>query len=169
MHWKWYEEERSGRKLDNIWGKVIPISGKRYVVQTSDRVVERCLLMTTDPGDLVLDPTCGSGATADVAETWGRRWITCDVQRVAIAVRAISPDRESVPMAQHHRRGHRPLRRIQGKDHSKGDRCDARLQHRRRARESDTARGPHRDRQAQSSRMLSVHGPSRSRHTPTCR
>ena len=86
LHWKWYEEERSGRKLDNIWGKVIPISGKRYVVQTSDRVIERCLLMTTDPGDLVLDPTCGSGATADVAETWGRRWITCDVQRVAISV-----------------------------------------------------------------------------------
>ena len=50
------------------------------------KVVERCLLMTTDPGDLVLDPTCGSGTTAYVAEQWGRRWITCDSSRVALAL-----------------------------------------------------------------------------------
>ena len=56
---------------------------KNYVVQTAVKVIERCILMTTDPGDLVLDPTCGSGTTAYVAEKWGRRWITCDTSRVA--------------------------------------------------------------------------------------
>jgi adenine-specific DNA-methyltransferase len=59
---------------------------KVYVVQTNTKVIERCLLMTTDPGDLVLDPTCGSGTTAYVAEQWGRRWITCDSSRVALAL-----------------------------------------------------------------------------------
>lgn len=61
-------------------------SDKQYVVETSTKVIERCLLMTTDPGDLVLDPTCGSGTTAFVAEKWGRRWITCDTSRVAITL-----------------------------------------------------------------------------------
>ncbi len=59
---------------------------KTYVVQTSPVALERCLIMTTDPGDLVLDPTCGSGTTAFVAEKWGRRWITCDTSRVAITL-----------------------------------------------------------------------------------
>jgi adenine-specific DNA-methyltransferase len=59
---------------------------KRYIVETSTRVVERCLLMATDPGDLILDPTCGSGTTATVAEQWGRRWITIDTSRVALAL-----------------------------------------------------------------------------------
>ncbi len=59
---------------------------KIYVVQTNVKVIERCLLMTTDPGDLVFDPTCGSGTTAYVAEQWGRRWITCDSSRVALAL-----------------------------------------------------------------------------------
>jgi adenine-specific DNA-methyltransferase len=59
---------------------------KRYVVETTPKVVERCILMTTDPGDLVLDPTCGSGTTAYVAEQWGRRWITIDTSRVALAL-----------------------------------------------------------------------------------
>lgn len=59
---------------------------KIYVVQTNAKVIERCLLMTTDPGDLVLDPTCGSGTAAYVAEQWGRRWITCDTSRVALAL-----------------------------------------------------------------------------------
>ena len=88
LRWKWYEDERPGQKYDNVWHQVAspPRRSKRYVVQTSDRIIERCMLMTTEPGDLVLDPTCGSGATADVAEIWGRRWITCDVQRVSIAV-----------------------------------------------------------------------------------
>ncbi|MEH2539157.1 site-specific DNA-methyltransferase [Bradyrhizobium sp. AZCC 1699] len=59
---------------------------KVYVVQTSNKVIERCILMTTDPGDLVLDPTCGSGTSAFVAEKWGRRWITCDTSRVAVTL-----------------------------------------------------------------------------------
>ncbi|MEM1185275.1 MAG: DNA methyltransferase [Planctomycetota bacterium] len=59
---------------------------KVYVVQTSQKVIERCLLMTTDPGDAVLDPTCGSGTTAMVAERWGRRWLTCDTSRVSVAL-----------------------------------------------------------------------------------
>jgi adenine-specific DNA-methyltransferase len=59
---------------------------KEYVVETNTKVIERCMLMTTDPGDLVLDPTCGSGTTAYVAEKWGRRWITCDTSRVAITL-----------------------------------------------------------------------------------
>jgi adenine-specific DNA-methyltransferase len=60
--------------------------GKLYVVQTSPKAIERCMLMTTDPGDLVLDPTCGSGTTAVVAESWGRRWITIDTSRVPLAL-----------------------------------------------------------------------------------
>ena len=68
------------------WGDTVGPQEKRYVVQTSDEVVKRCLLMTTDPGDLVFDPTCGSGTTAYVAEQWGRRWITCDTSRVALAL-----------------------------------------------------------------------------------
>ena len=59
---------------------------KTYIVQTNSKVIERCILMTTDPGDLVLDPTCGSGTTAYVAEQWGRRWITIDTSRVALAL-----------------------------------------------------------------------------------
>ncbi len=59
---------------------------KVYVVQTAEKVVERCLLMTTEPGDLVLDPTCGSGTTAFAAEKWGRRWITCDTSRIAVTL-----------------------------------------------------------------------------------
>lgn len=61
-------------------------SEKRYVVETATKVVERCLLMATDPGDLILDPTCGSGTTAFVAEQWGRRWITIDTSRVSLAL-----------------------------------------------------------------------------------
>jgi len=72
--------------LHNLWTDVGGAADKTYVVETTPRVVERCLLMTTDPGDLVLDPTCGSGTTAYVAEQWGRRWITCDTSRVALAL-----------------------------------------------------------------------------------
>ncbi|MBI1902906.1 MAG: site-specific DNA-methyltransferase [Planctomycetia bacterium] len=69
---------------DTKWG--FDASTKSYVVQTNVKVIERCLLMTTRPGDLVFDPTCGSGTTAYVAEQWGRRWITCDTSRVAITL-----------------------------------------------------------------------------------
>ncbi len=70
--------------IDLRWG--FDAGEKRYVVETNPGIIERCLLMTTDPGDLVLDPTCGSGTTAFVAEQWGRRWITCDSSRVALAL-----------------------------------------------------------------------------------
>jgi adenine-specific DNA-methyltransferase len=73
-------------QLDNIWNEQMSEQNKSYVVQTSTKVIERCMLMTTDPGDLVLDPTCGSGTTAFVAEQWGRRWITIDTSRVSIAL-----------------------------------------------------------------------------------
>jgi adenine-specific DNA-methyltransferase len=74
--------------INNKWDDVGAsfMTDKIYVVQTVSRVVQRCLMMTTDPGDLVLDPTCGSGTTAYVAEQWGRRWITCDTSRVAITL-----------------------------------------------------------------------------------
>ncbi|WP_073601648.1 site-specific DNA-methyltransferase [Hydrococcus rivularis] len=71
----------------NNWTDVGSVSSEIiYAVQTVTKVVQRCLLMTTDPGDLVFDPTCGSGTTAYVAEQWGRRWITCDTSRVALAI-----------------------------------------------------------------------------------
>lgn len=69
---------------DTRWG--FDAAQKAYVVETNAKVLTRCVLMTTDPGDLVLDPTCGSGTTAYVAEQWGRRWITCDTSRVAITL-----------------------------------------------------------------------------------
>ncbi|KQX97766.1 DNA methylase [Rhodanobacter sp. Root480] len=75
--------------INNIWRDVLMTGfseDKVYVVQTSQKIVERCLLMATDPGDLVLDPTCGSGTTAIVAEKWGRRWITCDTSRVSVTL-----------------------------------------------------------------------------------
>lgn len=73
-------------KLTNNWSDTVGAFNKVYVVQTNEQVITRCLLMTTDPGDLVLDPTCGSGTTAYVAEQWGRRWITCDTSRVALTL-----------------------------------------------------------------------------------
>jgi adenine-specific DNA-methyltransferase len=75
--------------INNLWSDTIEstfVVQKAYVVQTATKVIVRCLLMTTDPGDLVLDPTCGSGTTAYVAEQWGRRWITCDTSRVSITL-----------------------------------------------------------------------------------
>lgn len=75
--------------INNIWRDVLMTGfseSKTYVVQTSSKIIQKCILMTTDPGDLVLDPTCGSGTTAFVAEQWGRRWITIDTSRVALAL-----------------------------------------------------------------------------------
>ena len=75
--------------ISNTWEDVAMSSraeDKLYAVQTAAKVIARCILMTTDPGDLVFDPTCGSGTTAYVAEQWGRRWITCDTSRVALAL-----------------------------------------------------------------------------------
>src|SRR5262249_48055754 len=84
-----YLEDFPASPINNLWDDLrwgFDASEKRYVVETNPRIVERCLLMVTDPGDLVLDPTCGSGTTAYVAEQWGRRWITVDTNRVSIAI-----------------------------------------------------------------------------------
>lgn len=84
-----YFDDFPFRPINNIWMNLNSgnfLDDKIYVVQTNIKIVQRCLLMTTDPGDLVLDPTCGSGTTAYVAEQWGRRWITTDTSRVALAL-----------------------------------------------------------------------------------
>ncbi|MYB33661.1 MAG: site-specific DNA-methyltransferase, partial [Gammaproteobacteria bacterium] len=82
----YYHDDYPAAELNDTWNDTGPEVNKTYVVQTSPRIIQRCLLMTTDPGDLVLDPTCGSGTTAFVAEHWGRRWITTDTSRVALAL-----------------------------------------------------------------------------------
>ena len=86
-----YFEDFPMMRVNNIWTDTLGQNqygseGKKYVVQTGLTIVRRCILMTTDPGDIVFDPTCGSGTTAYVAEKWGRRWITCDTSRVAITL-----------------------------------------------------------------------------------
>jgi adenine-specific DNA-methyltransferase len=73
-------------RLTNLWTDLAGASDKIYVVQTSSKVIQRCILMTTNPGDIVLDPTCGSGTSAYVSEQWGRRWITIDTSRVSLAL-----------------------------------------------------------------------------------
>ena len=84
--YKLFFEDYPVQSLMNLWDDTQGASDKTYVVQTSNKIIERCLLMTTDPGDLVLDSTCGSGTTAYVAEQWGRRWITIDTSRIAINI-----------------------------------------------------------------------------------
>ena len=86
LRWRHLRDEMPGRRVNNLWAKPISPSDKRYPVQTGDLAIQRCMLMTTDPGDLVLDPTCGGATTAVVAETWGRRWIAIDSSRESIAV-----------------------------------------------------------------------------------
>jgi adenine-specific DNA-methyltransferase len=81
-----YFQEFPVSRLTNLWSDTAPQSDKVYVVQTAEEVSRRCILMSTDPGDIVLDPTCGSGTTAYVAEQWGRRWITIDTSRVSLAL-----------------------------------------------------------------------------------
>lgn len=84
-----YSDDFPVRRITAWWEDTVPstfASQKNYVVETYTKVIERCLHMTTSPGDLVLDPTCGSGTTAFVAEKWGRRWITCDTSRVAVTL-----------------------------------------------------------------------------------
>lgn len=81
-----YHADRPAITVGNLWDDVKGEEDPIYVVQTAWRVVQRCILMATDPGDLVLDPTCGSGTSAYVAEQWGRRWITVDTSRVALAL-----------------------------------------------------------------------------------
>lgn len=81
-----YHDDFPCLELSNIWDDTHGEADKNYVVQTSLKPIQRCILMTTDPGDIVLDPTCGSGTTAFVAEQWGRRWITVDTSRVSLAL-----------------------------------------------------------------------------------
>ena len=81
-----YHDDFPYRKLTHPWHDTAPAQQRKFVVQTNEGVVSRCILMSTDPGDIVLDPTCGSGTTAYVSEQWGRRWITCDTSRVAITL-----------------------------------------------------------------------------------
>jgi adenine-specific DNA-methyltransferase len=85
-YFKQYYSDFPFVELDNSWPDTTFFESRLYVVQTSPKAIQRCLLMTTDPGDLVFDPTCGSGTTAYVAEQWGRRWITADVSRVPLAL-----------------------------------------------------------------------------------
>ena len=86
LRYKRYHDDFGYRAISNWWDNFGGASNPIYVVQTNERIIERCILMTTDPGDLVLDITCGSGTTAAVAEQWGRRWISCDTSRVPIAL-----------------------------------------------------------------------------------
>ena len=81
-----FDDDYPVMEITNQWTDTQGAVGKTYAVQTARKVVERCILMTSDPGDLVFDPTCGSGTTAYVAEQWGRRWITCDTSRVAVTL-----------------------------------------------------------------------------------
>lgn len=86
LYYKLYHSDYSVTPLTSMWADMSGPKDNIYVVQTLNTVIQRCILMTTDPGDLVLDITCGSGTTAFVAEQWGRRWVTCDTSRVAIAL-----------------------------------------------------------------------------------
>ena len=86
LRWRYFFDDAPSEVVTDIWDDTFAASQKTYVVQTSEAVVQRCILMTSDPGDLVLDPTCGSGTAATVAEQWGRRWITIDTSRVALAL-----------------------------------------------------------------------------------
>ncbi len=83
---RFFHSDYPASEYTETWTDTGPEQNKSYVVQTSERIVRRCILMTTDPGDLVLDPTCGSGTTAYAAEQWGRRWIAIDTSRVALAL-----------------------------------------------------------------------------------
>ncbi len=86
LRYRRFSEDFPVIPLTDRWDSVQLGTEKNYVVETASKVIERCMLMTSDPGDLVLDPTCGSGTTANAAEVWGRRWITCDTSRVAITI-----------------------------------------------------------------------------------
>ena len=86
IRWKFFFDDYPVKKLGDYWSDLAGAPGKIYVVQSTAKLVQRCILMTTEPGDLVLDPTCGSGTTAEVSEQWGRRWITIDTSRVALAL-----------------------------------------------------------------------------------
>ena len=86
LTWRYFFDDSPSEVITDVWSDTFAAFDTIYVVQTATSVIRSCILMTTDPGDLVLDPTCGSGTTAYVAEQWGRRWITIDTSRVALAL-----------------------------------------------------------------------------------
>ncbi|TGA95897.1 site-specific DNA-methyltransferase [Sporolactobacillus shoreae] len=86
LRYVYYLDDYPLKKAVSFWDDTVGARNQSYVVQTAVKVIQRCIVMTTDPGDLVLDITCGSGTTAYAAEQWGRRWITCDTSRVAIVL-----------------------------------------------------------------------------------
>ncbi len=86
IRYKFFLDDFSASPVNHLWDDVIGAQNPIYVVQTNIKVIQRCILMATNPGDIVLDPTCGSGTSAYVAEQWGRRWITIDTSRVALAL-----------------------------------------------------------------------------------
>lgn len=86
LRYKLFHADYPVGRITNLWSDTSGATQQVYVIQTNIEVIQRCILMTTDPGDLVLDPTCGSGTTAVVAEQWGRRWVTIDTSRVALAL-----------------------------------------------------------------------------------
>lgn len=86
LRYKRYYDDFGYQRLSNWWDSLGGAANPVFVVQTNPSIIQRCILMTTDPGDLVLDPTCGSGTTAYVAEQWGRRWITIDTSRIALSI-----------------------------------------------------------------------------------
>jgi adenine-specific DNA-methyltransferase len=86
LRYKYYYKDYPVSEIGNYWDSIGAAGDKLYVVQTNDEIVKRCILMTTDPGDLLLDPTCGAGTTAYAAEQWGRRWITIDTSRIALNI-----------------------------------------------------------------------------------
>src|SRR4030067_1863432 len=86
LYYKLYLDDYPVSQLLNVWEDTRSVMQKIYAVQTDAEPIKRCILMATDPGDLVLDPTCGGGTTAFVSEQWGRRWVTCDTSRVAITL-----------------------------------------------------------------------------------
>ena len=86
LMWKRYENEVPGKRINNIWENQMRAFNQRYIVETATSVIQRCILMSSDPGDIIFDPSCGSGTTSYVAELWGRRWITCDTSRVALTL-----------------------------------------------------------------------------------
>jgi adenine-specific DNA-methyltransferase len=86
LRYKLYLDDYPVQSLTNVWTDTVGVAGKQYVVQTDPKAIARCILMSTDPGDLVLDPTSGSGTTAYVCEQWGRRWIAIDTSRIATSI-----------------------------------------------------------------------------------
>ena len=86
LRYKLYLDDYPVKERINVWTDSVGVAGRTYIVQTDVKAIQRCILMSSDPGDLVLDPTCGSATTAYVAEQWGRRWITIDTSRVALAL-----------------------------------------------------------------------------------